>query len=157
MQHSYFSVILGSLKKQCILFKIFLQFPTKTNGTPSLEKLQVETTKDTHADAEKMLDCNIWIYKSRLSGSVHKLYRLKVLFTLEKVNTSVVEKKKSLNEQNFDVEDLELRYQICYKPFHLKNLFLKWLRILQNKITKAYQARAEIAENWYLRCHHFHT
>ena len=117
----------------------------------------METTKDTHADAEKMLDCNIWIYKSRLSGSVHKLYRLKVLFTLEKVNTSVVEKKKSLNEQNFDVEDLELRYQICYKPFHLKNLFLKWLRILQNKITKAYQARAEIAENWYLRCLHFHT
>ena len=31
----------------------------KTNGTPSLEKLQVETTKDTHADAEKMLDRNI--------------------------------------------------------------------------------------------------
>ena len=126
----------------------------------------METTKDTHADAEKMLDCNIWIYKSRLSGSVHKLYRLKVLFTLEKVNTSVVEKKKSLNEQNFDVEDLELRYQICYKPFHLKNLFLKWLRILQNKITKAYQARAELAENWcllkvssfsHLRCYFWFT
>ena len=29
MQHSYFSVILGSLKKQYILFKIFLQFSTK--------------------------------------------------------------------------------------------------------------------------------
>ena len=157
MQHSYFSVILGSLKNSASFSKFSCNSPPKTNGTPSLEKLQVETTKDTHADAEKMLDCNIWIYKSRLSGSVHKLYRLKVLFTLEKVNTSVVEKKKSLNEQNFDVEDLELRYQICYKPFHLKNLFLKWLRILQNKITKAYQARAEIAENWYLRCHHFHT
>ena len=33
---------------------------------------------------------------------VHELDRLKVLITLEQVNTSVVEKKKNLNEQNFD-------------------------------------------------------
>ena len=121
----------------------------------------METTKDTHADAEKMLDCNIWIYKSRLSGSVHKLYRLKVLFTLEKVNTSVVEKKKSLNEQNFDVEDLELRYQICYKPFHLKNLFLKWLTILQNKIKSESRARrklmSKVSSFSHLRCYFWFT
>ena len=81
------------------------------------------------------LDHNIWICWSGLSRSVHKLYRLKALITLEKVNTSwsVVKKKKSLNEHNFDIEALELRHQICYKAFHLKNLFLKWLRILQNK------------------------
>ena len=73
------------------------------------------------------LDHNIWICWSGLSGSVHKLYRLKALITLEKVNTSwsVVKKKKSLNEHNFDIEALELRHQICYKAFHLKNRRLK--------------------------------
>ena len=35
--------------------------------------------------------------------SVHKFYRLKALITLEQVITSVVEKKKNLNEQNFEV------------------------------------------------------
>ena len=39
------------------------------------------------------------------NGSVHKFYRLKALITLEQVITSVVEKKYSLNDQNFDGED----------------------------------------------------
>ena len=33
---------------------------------------------------------------------VHDFYRLKVLITLEQVNTSVVKKKKNVHEQNFD-------------------------------------------------------
>ena len=33
---------------------------------------------------------------------VHEFYCLKVLITLEQVNTLVVEKKKNVNEQNFD-------------------------------------------------------
>ena len=37
-------------------------------------------------------------------GSVLEFYRLKALITLEQVNTSVVEKKKNLTEQNFDGE-----------------------------------------------------
>ena len=36
--------------------------------------------------------------------SVHELYRLKVLITLEQVNSSVVEKKENLNKQNLDGE-----------------------------------------------------
>ena len=37
---------------------------------------------------------------------VHEFYRLKVLITLEKMNTSVVEKKKkkNINQQNFNGE-----------------------------------------------------
>ena len=31
------------------------------------------------------------------NGSVHKFYRLKALFTLEKVNTSLVEKKEEFS------------------------------------------------------------
>ena len=38
---------------------------------------------------------------------VHEFDRLKVLITLEQMNTSVVEKKKNLDEQNFN------RYQWC--------------------------------------------
>ena len=38
------------------------------------------------------------------NGSFHELYGLKALINLEKVITSVVEKKNSLNEQNFDGE-----------------------------------------------------
>ena len=34
------------------------------------------------------------------NGTVHDFYRLKALITLEQVITSVVEKKKNLNEQN---------------------------------------------------------
>ena len=37
------------------------------------------------------------------NGSVHELYRLKGLITLEQLITSVVEKKNYLNEQNFEV------------------------------------------------------
>ena len=35
------------------------------------------------------------------NGFVHEFYRLKVLTTLEQVNTSVVKKKKNLYEQKF--------------------------------------------------------
>ena len=38
------------------------------------------------------------LFQNRL---VHKYYRLQVLITLEQVDTSVFEKKKNLNEQNF--------------------------------------------------------
>ena len=33
---------------------------------------------------------------------VHEFYHLKVLITLEQVNTPVVKKKKNVNDQNFD-------------------------------------------------------
>ena len=59
MQHSYFSVIVGSLKKQCILFKIFLQFSTKNKWNSKFGETTSGNNKDTHADAEKMLDRNI--------------------------------------------------------------------------------------------------
>ena len=39
-----------------------------------------------------------------LNGSFHEFYHLKALINLEKVITSVVEKKNSFNEQNFDGE-----------------------------------------------------
>ena len=46
-------------------------------------------------------------YKSHIelfrNGSVHELYRLKALITLEQVITSVVEKKNNLNKHNFEV------------------------------------------------------
>ena len=38
------------------------------------------------------------------NGSVHKLYHLKALITVEKVTTSVAEKKKNLSDQNYDGE-----------------------------------------------------
>ena len=38
------------------------------------------------------------------AGPVYEYYRLKMLITLEQVNTSVVEKKKNLYEKNFDGE-----------------------------------------------------
>ena len=38
------------------------------------------------------------------NGSVNEYCRLKVLITLEQVNTSVVEKKENLYEKNFDGE-----------------------------------------------------
>ena len=34
------------------------------------------------------------------NGSVHELYRLKALITLDQVSTSVVEKQKNVNEQS---------------------------------------------------------
>ena len=37
------------------------------------------------------------------NGSIYEFYRLKALITLEKVITSVVEKKNNLNEQNVEV------------------------------------------------------
>ena len=36
------------------------------------------------------------------NGSFHEFCRLKALTTLKEVNTSHVEKRKNLNEQNFD-------------------------------------------------------
>ena len=39
-----------------------------------------------------------------LNGSVHEFYHLKVLITLEQVITSMVEKKKNINEPNVDDE-----------------------------------------------------
>ena len=38
------------------------------------------------------------------NGAVNEFYRLNALITLEQVNTSVVGKKKNLNEKNFDGE-----------------------------------------------------
>ena len=38
---------------------------------------------------------NVELFQNR---SVHESYRLKVLITLERVNNSVVEKKKNFNE-----------------------------------------------------------
>ena len=38
------------------------------------------------------------------NGSVHEFYRLKMLITLEQVNTSVVVKRKNLCEEAFDGE-----------------------------------------------------
>ena len=38
------------------------------------------------------------------NGSFHEFCRLKVLITLKEVNTSDVEKRKNLHEQNFDDE-----------------------------------------------------
>ena len=37
------------------------------------------------------------------NGSVHELYPLKALITLEQVITSVIEKENNLNEHNFEV------------------------------------------------------
>ena len=48
---------------------------------------------------EKVNNKDIELFRNKL---VHKLYHLKVLITLEQVNTSVVEKKKNVNGQNFD-------------------------------------------------------
>ena len=36
------------------------------------------------------------------NGLIREFYRLKAVIALEQVNSSVVEKKKNLNEQNFD-------------------------------------------------------
>ena len=49
---------------------------------------------------ESLRNINVKDVELFRNGTVHDFYRLKALITLEQVITSVVEKKKNVNEQN---------------------------------------------------------